>query len=474
MGGTMAQLLAAAYGVHAETFDAYGAYSIAARYGLNPDAAVDLVTNHRDAFDPVSQLSRQIGRDLMYLSEAEASAYSNYGVEGAWEKFAATMSAHGIGNFWNDADGAPGTLLTGNRWGDVVSGDLLSAIEQLGKDLGEQIARLKGALSGAFDIFLSQLELAASAIIHGNTYRIQRYDPLALDLDGDGKVSTLAESNWSGALFDNDGDGIRTASGWIGGNDGLLVRDMNGNGTIDNGSELFGDQTVLRNGQRAANGFAALADLDSNGDGVIDASDEAFGSLRIWRDLNGDGISQANELFTLDELGIVSFSLVYSNTNTSVDGGVLVGIGSYTRRNDDGTLTTHVMQDFDLDNDALHSKFGDTVDIPPELQSLASMQGMGALRDLREACALSSELAQLVRDFSAAPTREGQQALLGDILLAWASTSPLWSDHDISLHASGATESADSNNVILLTPSQKVDQAVIALASNNVAQSALA
>jgi hypothetical protein len=132
------------------------------------------------------------------------------------------------------------------------------------------------------------------------------------------------------------------------------------------------------------------------------------------------------------------------------------------------------MQDFDLDNDALHSKFSDTVDIPPELQSLASMQGMGALRDLREACALSSELAQLVRDFSAAPTREGQQALLGDILLAWASTSPLWSDHDISLHASGATESADSNNVILLTPSQKVDQAVIALASNNVAQSALA
>ncbi|WP_304487918.1 calcium-binding protein, partial [Dyella sp. EPa41] len=463
MGGTVAQMLAAAYGVHAETFDAFGAYGIAERYGLNPEAAMDLVTNHRDAFDPVSQLSRQIGRDLMYLSDAEASAYSDYGVEGAWEKLLAAYSAHALGNFWNDKDGAPGTLLTGNRWGDVASGDLPSALEHLASDFAEQIARLKSDVSFAFDSFIEQLELAANAIIFGNTYRIVRYDPLALDLDGDGKVGTLAESNWSGALFDHDGDGIRTASGWVDGSDGLLVRDINGNGTIDNGGELFGDQTLLRNGQRAANGFEALADLDSNGDGLIDANDAAFASLRIWRDLNGDGISQANELSTLNELGIESLSLVYANTNTSVDGGALVGIGSYTRRNEDGTLTTHVMQDFDLDNDALHSKFGDQIDIPEELQSLINMQGMGALRDLREACALSSGLAQLVRDFSIAQTREGQQTLLGDILLAWAETSPLWSDQGITLHASGATENADSDNVIRLTPNQTLDQTITVL-----------
>ncbi|MET3654899.1 lipase family protein, partial [Dyella japonica] len=310
LGGALAQLSAIAYGVHADTFNSYGAYNVAQNLEMNLDIALDLVTNHRDAFDPVSQLSRQVGRDLMYMSDAEAAAYSNYGVEGAWEKFSATLSAHSISNFWED--GAPGVLLTDNRWGDVVSGDLPGALDHIGSDLREQLAKLKSSLSDAFNIFLSQLELAANAIVQGNTYRIQRYDPLALDLDGDGKVSTRAEDNWTGVLFDHNGDGIRTASGWVAGNDGLLVRDLNGNGLIDSGRELFGDQTLLRSGQFAANGFDALADLDDNGDGVIDANDAAFGSLRVWRDLNGDGISQANELFTLDDLGIVSLSLTHS------------------------------------------------------------------------------------------------------------------------------------------------------------------
>ena len=75
-----------------------------------------------------------------------------------------------------------------------------------------------------------------------NTYRIVWIggDPLALDLDGDG-VETIAPNGYSGALFDHNNDGIKTATGWIKGDDGLLVRDLNGNGAIDNGAELFGD-----------------------------------------------------------------------------------------------------------------------------------------------------------------------------------------------------------------------------------------
>ncbi|WP_114240103.1 calcium-binding protein [Dyella sp. C9] len=463
LGGTAAQLLAATYGVHAETFNAYGAYSIAEHYGYNPDAAMGLVTNHRDVFDPVSRLSDHIGQDAMYASAAEAADLSSFGTLSEWLRLADILDAHGIANFWDDVNGTGGPLLTNNAWGAIESGAIQSALDRLANEFGDQIAKLKGELSFAVDAFAAQLELVANTIIHGNTYRIVRYDPLALDLDGDGKVSTNLESNWSGALFDHNGDGIRTATGWVGGNDGLLVRDIDGNGTIDNGAELFGDQTMLHSGKRAANGFEALADLDSNGDGVIDASDEAFASLRIWRDLNGDGISQANELFTLDQLGIVNFSLAYSNANTSVDGGSLVGIGSFTRRNADGSLTTQVMQDFAFDSDALHSKFDDKIDIPAELLSLATMQGMGALRDLREACVLSPALAQLVRDFSAEQARAGQLTLLSDLLLAWARTSPLWTDQGITLHASGATESADSSNEIRLTPSQTVDKTITTL-----------
>lgn len=77
--------------------------------------------------------------------------------------------------------------------------------------------------------------------------------------------------------------------------------DRDGNGSVDNGKELFGDSTPLSAGGNAADGFAALADLDSNADGQIDANDAQFGSLKVWRDLNQDGISQANELSTLEQ-----------------------------------------------------------------------------------------------------------------------------------------------------------------------------
>ncbi|WP_296645077.1 hypothetical protein [Roseinatronobacter sp.] len=80
-------------------------------------------------------------------------------------------------------------------------------------------------------------------------------------------------------------DGFAEATGWVAADDGLLVLDVNGNGRIDNGSELFGDQTGH------AHGFLALAQHDDNGDGVIDEADTVYGQLRIWQDLNQDGIS---------------------------------------------------------------------------------------------------------------------------------------------------------------------------------------
>ena len=86
-------------------------------------------------------------------------------------------------------------------------------------------------------------------------------DPLILDLDGDGLELVAANGN---TLFDHNADGIKTGTGWAGADDGLLVRDLNGNGVIDTGRELFGVDTVKSNGQLATQGFDALADLDSN------------------------------------------------------------------------------------------------------------------------------------------------------------------------------------------------------------------
>ena len=112
--------------------------------------------------------------------------------------------------------------------------------------------------------------------------------------------------------FDLDNSGFAEKTAWVAKNDGLLALDRNGNGRIDGGAELFGNETALKDGTVAAHGFAALADLDDNRDGKIDAQDSAFADLRIWQDKNQDGISQADELITLNEPDISALYTDYT------------------------------------------------------------------------------------------------------------------------------------------------------------------
>jgi hypothetical protein len=71
-------------------------------------------------------------------------------------------------------------------------------------------------------------------------------------------VATAGNLIWQeGATTIQLTDGVKTGTGWVNGDDGLLVLDRNGNGVIDNGSELFGDGTMV-NGIKATDGFSAL------------------------------------------------------------------------------------------------------------------------------------------------------------------------------------------------------------------------
>jgi hypothetical protein len=137
--------------------------------------------------------------------------------------------------------------------------------------------------------------------------------PILIDLENDGiHLTGLDDPVW----FDIDADGALDLLSWTDRSEGFLALDRNGNGTIDNGGELFGNVTRLANGSLPLNGYQALADLDSwvfsgNGDGHLDAADPAFSSLLLWSDRNHDGISQPDELQTVDQAGVRRIDLGY-------------------------------------------------------------------------------------------------------------------------------------------------------------------
>ena len=166
---------------------------------------------------------------------------------------------------------------------------------------------------------------------HFDNYAI---DPIILDLDGNGfSFSDLS----TGVAFDINADGNVDQVAWNTSGDGILAMDIDNDGVIDDGSEIF---TPSFAGGSFASGGEALASLDSNGDGVIDADDEAFAKLLIWQDADADGVSDEGELSSLVANGIASIAAPSNPASGEIDGQSVIGEGAFTWA--DGTTGTYV------------------------------------------------------------------------------------------------------------------------------------
>ncbi len=128
-------------------------------------------------------------------------------------------------------------------------------------------------------------------------------DPLVINLDTD--VAQLSDQKF---YFDIDGDGKQDEISQLDGRSGYLALDKNGDGVINDGSELFGTTS--------GDGFADLAKYDEDGNGWIDENDAIWSKLQIWcKDENGKDV-----LYRLADKGVGAICLQNTTTDFTMQG----------------------------------------------------------------------------------------------------------------------------------------------------------
>ncbi|AUZ84679.1 calcium-binding protein [Methylophaga nitratireducenticrescens] len=332
---------------------------------------------------------------------AEAMAGIPAGALGAWVGgsvlAAGYLSAGPLGIAIGAAIGAVSISIALGLVDDSVWDELAESFTDFGTWIGEYLAQLFNDVdpSSAFGVAK------------------QQGSPIIIDLDGDG-VETLSQQD--GVYFDLDNNGMAEKTGWVGQDDGLLVLDRNQNGKIENGSELFGNNTERNDGILASNGYEALAELDENADGLIDIRDTAYAQLQIWQDNNGDGVSTEDELVSLTDAGITSISADYSNTNQDDgNGNTIKQISTATLS--DGSIVDTADVWFSVNKTDTVDR--NQVELTEDILLLPDAAGFGNVRSLRQSMVGDMDLQDLVTQFTTANSDADRLSLMDSIIYQW-------------------------------------------------------
>lgn len=245
--------------------------------------------------------------------------------------------------------------------------------------------------------------------------------PIVLDLNKNGITSTKLDNT---VYFDHDNNGFKEATAWIEKDDGLLALDKNGNGKIDNGSELFGNHTVSNTAYgytdpKATNGYEALKTYDINNDNVIDEKDEIFSKLKIWKDENLNGITDEGELSSLADNNIKNIDLSYKEVTIDENSNAVKQSSKVTLKDGSTLDANDVWFKVNLDK----TKEED-MNIPLEIKSLPQVKAFGNLNSLQVAASKNDTLAAMINLYLML-NPEDRKNHINDIVYEWAGVNDM-------------------------------------------------
>lgn len=215
---------------------------------------------------------------------------------------------------------------------------------------------------------------------------------MILDLDGDG---ILTSNSKAGAFFDRDGNSFAEQTGWVGPDDGLLVTDSNGDGIINDGKALFGVRRSWKMAYRQRADFRHWLNwmtirMARSTQMMQHSRNCKFGWIQT-----GEGYSQADELFSLDQAGVQSINLDSTIANaTDAQGSSQVRVGSFEKA--EGTIGQ--IAEYSLQRDATYAIPSEWLDVHDGIAVLPDLRAYGDVYDLYQAMVRDSsgELKSLV------------------------------------------------------------------------------